>query len=124
VLVAAADVGAVGGLGHRPLAGPVDHRPLIEQHPPLPGTGRVRHDQGERVELADHDGGHGGGRLADLLERALHQALVLGLGRDHPDEARLVPVIPGRMPAADDLAQVVGEPVDAGQRGEGVVDRG
>src|SRR5580692_1087421 len=53
-LVAPPDIGPVGGLRHRPLAGPVNHRGLLEQHPALSVAGRLGHDPGQRLEHADH----------------------------------------------------------------------
>ena len=74
-------------------------------------------------ELADHHRGHAVAGLADLLESALDEAFVAGLGRDDPDEPVTVAVHTGRMPPDGDLAEAVAEPVDTGQCGEGVVDR-
>src|SRR6266496_1196464 len=123
-LVAPLDIGAVGGLGHRALARPVDHFSLFEQHPALALAGGLGHDPGQRVEQADHHGRLAEARLPDLLEGALHQPVVGGLGRDDPDEPAVVPVHPGRMPLDHDLAEALAEPVDTGQGREGVVDRG
>jgi hypothetical protein len=62
--------------------------------------------------------------LADLLESALHEALVARIGRYHPDEASTVAAHPGRIPPDCDLAKRVAEPVNARERRESVVDCG
>ena len=61
--------------------------------------------------------------LADLVERALDSRSKLDGGGDHADVAVAVAVHARRLPAVGDLAQPVAQPVDAGERGEGVVDR-
>src|SRR5690348_7691899 len=123
-LISPLDVGAVAGLGHRALARPVDHSRLLEQHTALALARGLGHDPGQRVEQADHHGRLADAGLPELLEGALYQPVVGGLGRDDPDEPAIVPVHPGRMPLDHDLAEVLSEPVDAGQGGKGVVDRG
>src|ERR1035437_7626853 len=80
-LVPAPDVIPVRRLGHRALTGPLDHGGLIQQYAALAGTGRLGHDLRKRFELADHHRGHAQAGLADLLERALHEALVARRGR-------------------------------------------
>ncbi len=75
VLVPAPDVVPVRSLRHRALTRPLDHGGLVQQHLALPGAGRIGHDLYQRVELADHHGGHAVAGLADLLERALDEAL-------------------------------------------------
>src|ERR1700730_3895115 len=122
-IVAPPDIGPVGGFGHRALAGPVDHGRLLQQHPALPLGGGLGHDPGQRLEHAHHHRRHAQAGLPDLLEGTLHQALVGRLGRDDPDEPPAVPVHPRRWQLGHHLAQFPPEPVDAGQRGKGVVDR-
>src|SRR5215472_8696144 len=121
-LVGPADIGPVGRLADRLRAQPLDHRGLVEQQLLVLGRGRSFHDLRERVELPDQHRGHAAAGLADLLERALDQALVGDLGRDQPNRARGVAVDAGGLPPARHLVQAVPDPVNAGQGGERVVD--
>ena len=61
---------------------------------------------------------------ADLFVGALDDPLVADRRRDQADLPALVAVDLGRRPLRRDLAQALAEPVDAGQRREGVVDGG
>ena len=101
----------------------LDHLGLAEQQLAVLRRGGPLHDLGESVELADHHRGHARAGLPDLLERPLDQPLIGGLGGDHPGHAGGVPVDPDGVPPAGYLAQAVTDPVDAGQRGEGVINR-
>jgi hypothetical protein len=59
----------------------------------------------ERVELADHHGGHAAAGLTDLLVGALDDPLVADRGGEQPDLAGLVAMDLGRRPLGGDLAR-------------------
>ena len=90
-------------------------------------AGRVREPRSQppdRIELADQYSGSRRGGLTDLIERELDEALEPH--RRHPYPERTAGVVPvsRERGSLGEREQRVGEPVDARDAGERVVDRG
>ena len=120
----ALDVGSVVLFSDRLLAQPHDHRRLREQQLALLGTVAVSSmifvsASSWRIITAG---------IPVPAWRIFSNArstsrVVADIGRDHADKAMTVPVDPHRPPAGRHAAQALAQPVDAGERGERVVDR-
>src|ERR1035441_9409415 len=96
---------------------------MAKDHVALFVTYDVLQDLLEVLELADVHRWHAETGLADFVESTLYQALVSDHWVDEPDHPSAIPVdAPGKL-SGRDLAKPVAQPVDAVERGEGVVDR-
>ncbi len=122
--VAGVDVGPVVRLADPLVGGAKDHVRLPAKDRPLRGRDGVIDYARDRIEEPDHDRRHRSSGLADLVERPVHHAVVTGRQQDESDLLPPVPVdVLGQLPPRD-LRQPGGDPVDAGERREGVVHGG
>jgi len=120
--VPTSDVGQVLGLVDLSFGAPEDHVALAEQDLPLGRVPRVLDDVGERVEQADDHRRHPAACLAHLVEGTVDHARIARIELDQPDPTEFVPVDAFTEHPSGDLAEPGGEPVDAGECRERVVD--
>lgn len=88
------------------------------------GVRKSRCQPADRVELVDQHSGRRRGGLTDLIERKLGEAIEPHRWNPDPEPAASVIPVPFERRPLGQREQRIGEPVDAGNAGERVVDRG